>query len=54
MINIGIAISDWKDNLDDYQKIRGVLIDVKFLMSINVRYEEDRIKMLAELIELEK
>lgn len=51
MLNIGEAISNWKDNTDDYQKIKGILIDVKKLMSINIRQEESEIMKLAKLIE---
>ena len=51
MIKIGEAISNWKDNLEEYQRIQGILIDVKTLMSINVRQEMKEIEKLAELIE---
>ena len=29
MLKIGEAISNWKDNSEEYQKIQGILIDVK-------------------------
>ena len=32
-------VSNWKDNSEEYQKIQGILIDVKTLMNINVRQE---------------
>lgn len=51
MIKIGEAISNWKDNSEEYQRIQGILIDVKTLMSINVRQEMKEIEKLAELIE---
>lgn len=51
MIKIGEAISNWKDNLEEYQKIQGILIDVKALMNINVRQEMREIEKLALLIE---
>ena len=51
MLKIGKAISNWKDNLDEYQRIQGILIDVKTLMSINMRQEMKEIEKLAELIE---
>lgn len=51
MLKIGEAISNWKDNLEEYQRIQGILIDVKSLMSINVRQEMKEIEKLAELIE---
>ena len=50
MIKIGEAISNWKDNSEEYQRIQGILIDVKTLMSINVRQETKEIEKLAELI----
>ena len=51
MLKIGEAISNWKDNSEEYQKIQGILIDVKSLMSINVRQEMNEIEKLAKLIE---
>lgn len=45
------AVSNWKDNTEEYQKIQGILIDVKTLMSINVRQEMKEIEKLAKLIE---
>lgn len=50
MLKIGEAVSDWKDNSEEYQKIQGILLDVKTLMCINVRQEMKAIKKLAELI----
>lgn len=51
MLKIGEAVSNWKDNMEEYQKIRGILIDVKTLMNINVRQEMKEIEKLAKLIE---
>lgn len=51
MLKVGEAVSNWKDNSEEYQKIQGILIDVKTLMSINVRQEMKEIEKLAELIE---
>lgn len=51
MIKIGQAVSNWKSNQEDYQKIQGILIDIKTLMNINVRQDENEIMKLAELIE---
>lgn len=51
MLKVGEAVSDWKDNTEEYQKIQGVLLDVKTLMSINVRQEIKEIEKLAKLIE---
>ena len=51
MLKVGEAVSNWKDNSEEYQKIQGILIDVKTLMNINVRQEMKEIEKLAELIE---
>lgn len=51
MIKVGCAISNWKDNNNDFEMIQGILIDVKTLMNISVRQDEDEIMKLAELIE---
>lgn len=51
MVRIGEAFGSWKDNLEIYQKIQGILIDVKSLMSIHVKQDAEEIKKIAELIE---
>lgn len=51
MQKIGEAVSNWKDNTEDYQKIKGILIDVKKLMSIHVRQAESEMGKLAKLME---
>lgn len=51
MLKVGEAVSNWKDNSEEYQKIQGILIDIKTLMNINVRQEMREIEKLAELIE---
>lgn len=51
MLKVGEAVSNWKDNSEDYQKIQGILIDVKTMMNINVRQEMKEIEKLAKLIE---
>ena len=51
MIKVGEAVSNWKDNAEEYQKIQGILVDVKTLMNINVRQEMKEIEKLAKLIE---
>ena len=51
MLKVGEAVSNWKDNSEEYQKIQGILIDVKTLMNINVRQEMKEIEKLAKLIE---
>lgn len=51
MVKVGEAISNWKNNSEDYQKIQGILVDVKTLMNISVRKEMKEIEKLAKLIE---
>lgn len=51
MVKVGEAVSNWKDNSEEYQKIQGILVDVKALMNINVRQEMKEIEKLADLIE---
>ncbi|MBD5544168.1 MAG: LlaJI family restriction endonuclease [Lachnospiraceae bacterium] len=51
ILKVGTAVSNWKDNFEEYQKIQGILIDVKTLMNINVRQEMKEIEKLAKLIE---
>lgn len=49
--NIGEATSSWKTNDVEYEKVQGILLDVKHLMKIRVRQSEDEIIKLAECIE---
>lgn len=51
MVRIGEAFGSWKDNSEMYQKIQGILIDVKSLMSIHVKQDAKEIKKLAGLID---
>ncbi|MBQ2922045.1 MAG: LlaJI family restriction endonuclease [Tyzzerella sp.] len=51
MLKIGEAVSNWKDNLEKYQRIQGILIDVRALMKINVRQDMKKIEKLVTLIE---
>ncbi len=50
MHKVGETVSNWKDNTEDYQKIQGILVDVKTLPDINVWQEMKEIEQLAELI----
>lgn len=51
IIRIGQASGNWKDNLKEYEKVQGILMDLKYLMRIIVRQDEDEIARLAEIIE---
>ena len=47
----GEAVGDWKTGDKTYEKIQGILVDVKSLMESSLRNEHARIKEMAELIE---
>lgn len=47
---IGVASADWKNDENDFEKIQGILIDVKTLMKISVRQDADKIMNLAKKI----
>lgn len=49
--NIGMAFSDWKTNRKEYEKIQGIVVDVKYLMSSVVTRDEIKIAELARSIE---
>lgn len=48
---IGEATSSWKSNNKSYEKIQGIVVDVKHLMRISARQDEDEILQLAKCIE---
>ena len=50
-LSIGEAISTWKSNEETYERIQGILIDVKELMKVSVRHDETEISRLAYCIE---
>lgn len=50
IINIGEALSKWKHNETEYERIQGILIDTKYLMKIVVREDQNEIMKLAEKI----
>jgi hypothetical protein len=47
---IGEAVSLWKSNSIPYQRVVGVLMDVKYLMQKNIKQEKQEINRLAEKI----
>lgn len=51
MKNIGYAVGNWKRNDKTYEKVHGILLDLKYLMKISVREDEKEIMRLAECIE---
>lgn len=48
---IGTATSDWKKDDAEYERVIGVLMDVKYLMGIDSRLDNAEIMKLANLIE---
>lgn len=48
---VGEAISSWKTNKNIYERVQGILLDVKHLMSISVRQDESEIMKMAKCIE---
>lgn len=51
IISIGEATGDWRPNDKYYERIQGIMIDVKYLMQISVRENMLEINKLAECIE---
>ena len=48
---IGTATSEWKNNDFDYEKVLGILLDVKYLMQITNSKNYDAVNELSNLIE---
>lgn len=51
IVNIGEAVGDWKMNKKPYERVQGIIIDVKFLMKTYMHHDEEEIMRLAECIE---
>ena len=51
LLYAGEAVSDWKSNEKTYERVRGILLDVKHLMKMTVRKDQDEIMQMAEMIE---
>lgn len=49
--NIGTAIADWKGGLLNYERIQGIVIDMRYLMYHYRRIPEEDIAALARIIE---
>lgn len=49
--NIGMAVGDWKNNVHNYEKIQGILIDTRYLMYHYTGNPKNSILALAESIE---
>ena len=50
VIRIGQAYGDWKTNLKSYEKVQGIVVDIKFLMKLSCRQNEEEIRVLADKI----
>ena len=50
ILRIGEAVSEWKMNNQAYERIQGILVDVRHLMKISVWEEKNEIMKLAECI----
>ncbi len=50
VLRIGQAMGNWKSGMKEYEKVQGILIDVKHLMKIGVRNDYDEITQLAKSI----
>ena len=48
---VGEAVSSWKSNEKSYERVQGILLDVKHLMKLTIRKDENEIQQLAECIE---
>lgn len=44
------AYGDWKTNLKSYEKVQGIVVDIKFLMKLSSRQNEEEIRVLADKI----
>lgn len=49
--NIGEAVSDWKPNAKNYERIQGILVDTRYLMYNYIGTSEQQKKEMAECIE---
>lgn len=50
VIHIGEATGDWRENDKTYERVQGILVDVKYLMHITVREDSNEIFRLSECI----
>jgi hypothetical protein len=48
---IGEAISDWKNSTYEFERVQGVLVDIKYLMHNYLKRNENYIVELTDLIQ---
>ena len=51
MLHIGEARGDWKDSGASYERVQGVLLDIKWMMARTVKHNKKDISQLAQLVE---
>lgn len=51
MLHIGEARGDWKSNGKSYERVQGILLDVKWMMERTVKRNKSDISQLASLVE---
>lgn len=51
MLPIGEAYGDWKDTGASYERVQGILLDVKWMMERNVKQNKSDINQLARIVE---
>ena len=49
--NIGEAVGDWKENMKNYERIQGIVMDTRFLMYNYISMPDNKKQELAEAIE---
>lgn len=51
MVHIGEALGDWKTSGLEYERVQGILLDVKWMMTRTIRQNKKDITSLAQLVE---
>lgn len=51
MLHIGEARGDWKDSGASYERVLGILLDIKWMMARTVKHNKRDISQLAQLVE---
>ena len=49
--NIGEAVSDWKPNVKNYERIQGIVVDTRYLMYNYIGTSDQQKKEMAGCIE---
>lgn len=51
MLHIGEARGDWKDSGASYERVQGILLDIKWMMARTIKHNKRDINQLAQLVE---